>query len=140
MHVVVCPRLFTPAWLKQMIKAVDFYFEVPAGTSFWPGSMHESLNIGVCLPYCKSPPWEIRRTPKVLSLVRELRGVLKEKEVAAGDLLREFLFKSKRVSSMPADVVWRMLHYTSRDKVSCAQVRGSEEEDSGSKGHGKVGE
>ena len=114
-HVFVCPRLFSLAWLKQMIKACDFYFEGPVGTTFWPDSMHEPLTIGVCLPYFNSPPFEFRRTPKVLSLVRQLRGILKKEEVAATNLLHEFHLKSEQIPSMTVDVVWRLLHFRSQD-------------------------
>jgi len=36
--------------------------------------------------------------------------MFKEEGLTPGDILRKFLLESKQISSIPLDVVWRMLH------------------------------
>ena len=142
LHVFVCPRLLCNEWLKQMHKMSDFTFEIPAGSSMWPANMHESLILAVALPFIRHPPWQLRGTPKVLRMVRDVRRLLKEDSMASRDLLLKFLLFCRRLSSMPQDVVWRMLFFKSRNRISCAPVGGSairkKRRRSGSTG-GKVG-
>ena len=135
LHVYVCPRLFTPVWFKQFAKAIDMYIVCKPELSFWPASMHEPLLIGVCFPFIKSAPWQLKRTPKVLSVVREVHHLLQENELAAGDCLRKFLRESRRLSSMPQDVVWRMLYFTSREQVPHLQMRGYKRKGERSQGY-----
>ena len=124
LHVFVCPRLLCNEWLKQMNKMSDFSFEIPVGSAMWPTNMHEKLIVAVALPFIRHPPWQLRGTPKVLRMVREVRGLLKTEPMAKGNILFKFLQLSRRFSSMPQDVVWRMLHFKSRDNFSCTQVGG----------------
>ena len=44
-HVFAVPRLMTKLWRRALSKDADVMFEVKAGTSFWPKSMHEPLTI-----------------------------------------------------------------------------------------------
>ena len=127
-HLIVCPRLLTTEWRKQFQKAVDFYVEIPACCDYWPVCMCELLILGFCLPFCRSPPWQFRGTPKVLELVRKLRSVLQTDPMAVGNILQQFLLEAKRISSMPASLVWRMLYFTPRSEVSHSKVRGHERE------------
>ena len=34
-HIFACPRLMTTTWLKQLYKASDIVFQVPAGCPYW---------------------------------------------------------------------------------------------------------
>ena len=110
-HVFVVPRLLGPEWKKQVHKACDFVFEVPPGHPCWPRDMYEPLIIGVCLPFIRSDPWQLKGTPKVFALVRKLRRVFKESEVDGGDILCKFLLEFERIRTMPADVVRQVLHF-----------------------------
>ena len=89
-HVFVCPRLCTSQWVKQLYRASDIVFEVPIGFECWPLTMHEPLIIGILFPFLSFKPWQIRGSPKIYAVGRELRGVLQNPEVDARDFLRKF--------------------------------------------------
>jgi hypothetical protein len=119
-HIFVCPRLLTCTWVKQLWKAADLVFEVPAGTEGWPTDMFEPLTIGILFPFAPHRPWQLRSTPKMFYVARELRRLFKEEDLAAGNFLRQFLVDCQRLQSMSQDVVWKMLHFRSRSEVSCS--------------------
>jgi hypothetical protein len=118
-HVFVCPRLLTCEWVKQLWKAADLVFEVPQGTEGWATDMFEPLIIGILFPFVRHRPWQLRNTPKMFYVARELRRLFKEENLAAGNFLRQFLVDCQRLQSMSKDVVWKMLHFRSRGEVSC---------------------
>ena len=113
-HLFVCPRLLTTEWRKQFQKTVDFYVEIPACSDYWPVCMYEPLMLGFVLPYLRHPPWQVRGTPKVLSLVRKLRQMLQEDPMAIGNILQQFLLGTERLSTMSASMVWKLLYFQSR--------------------------
>ena len=137
-HIIICPRLLTAEWMRQFNKAVDFYIEIPAGCCCWPTNMFEPLILGVCFPYIKSPPWQVRRTPKVLAIVRKVCGMFKEENLDPGDILRKFCLELKRLRTMPADVVWRMLHFNAKSKISHSLESESGGKRKESTGHGQI--
>ncbi|KAI2511896.1 hypothetical protein MHU86_2412 [Fragilaria crotonensis] len=110
-HVFVVPRLCSPLWMKQVFKAADFVFEVPAGHSYWDCDMHEPVLIAIMFPFLRTKPWQLRGTPKMYQVGSELRKVLKTKDMDAGNLLREFWIKCHRLGSMPENVVRKMLYF-----------------------------
>ena len=84
----------------------------------------ESLMLGVCLPYSiKSAPWRLRITPKVPELVRQVHQFFKVENFDLRDILRKCLLESAWLSSMPADVVWRMLYFQSKSNFSCTSLK-----------------
>ena len=107
----------TPLWLKQLHKAADLIFTVPAGVDFWPIEMHEPLLIGVVFPFLSFAPWQLKGSPKMLALGRELSGMWKNEQVDAGRVLREFCALRRRLESMPRDVVRRVLYFRSKAGV-----------------------
>ena len=113
-HVFVVPKLCSPLWIKQLFKAADLVFEIPAGKSFWDSTMHEPLLIGIVFPFISSKPWQLRSTPKMHSMVGELRRLLKAQDMDERDLLREFWEQCHRLGSMPENVVRRVLHFEPR--------------------------
>ena len=117
-HVFICPRLMTPLWLKQLHKAADLIFTVPASSNLWPEAMFEPLLIGVIFPFLSFAPWQLKGTPKLLSLGRELSGLWKSEQMDAGRILREFCAIRRRMESMPRDVVRRLLHFKPKAGVS----------------------
>lgn len=89
-HIFVCPRLFTHAWRKGLMKTADCCFYVPVGSiPQWPAEMHEPLMIGVFLPFISSYPWQLRRSEPVLEVERELREVWKRKDGSERLVLRK---------------------------------------------------
>jgi hypothetical protein len=82
-HVFICPRLCTHLWRKKLFKVADIVLEIPAGARpFWPASMHEPLLLGLTLRFTSVPPWQLRLSPGVLDLGRQMRHMWSN---AAGD-------------------------------------------------------
>jgi hypothetical protein len=109
-HVFVCPRLMTNLWRKLVLKEADLVFEVPVGASVWNNDMFEPLLIGICLPFIPHRPWKLGGSPKLLGLARQLRHVWQDPTRDPGAILRELLELPRRLSSLPAKLVWRVLH------------------------------
>ena len=110
-HVVIVPKLCTPMWIKQLFKAADIVFEIPAGQLFWDCSMHEPLLIAILFPFIRCKPWQLRSTPKMYAMSSELRKVLRAEEMDPGHILREFWDQCHRLRFMPANVVRKMLYF-----------------------------
>jgi hypothetical protein len=110
-HVFVVPKLCSPLWMRQVFKAADFVFEVPAGQSFWKSEMHEPVLIAILFPFLRSKPWQLRSTPKMYEMGGELRKMFKAPGVDSGDLLRKFWLKCHRLRNMPENVVRKMLYF-----------------------------
>jgi hypothetical protein len=123
LHIFVCPRLMTTRWFRQMNKAADLIFEIPAGCPYWPTQMYEPLTIGLVFPFIRSAPWQLRRTPKMFAMGRKMRRVLEEDPLAAGNILREFLLECRRLSTMQEDMVRGMLFFEPQSEVPC-EARG----------------
>jgi hypothetical protein len=111
-HIVVCPRLMTPEWMKQLYKVSDLVLSVPAGTAdYWPDDMCEPLIIGLVFPFIDRHPWQLRSTPKMFAMARKMRGLFATKDVAAGNILRKFLLECKRLRAVSEDVVRGVLYF-----------------------------
>ena len=90
-HMFVCPRSMTFHWRKMLLKYADVVFYInPGSRSFWPHNMFEPLVLGLILPYSKSPPWQLKRSPQVLALESELREVWSSEERDERDILFKF--------------------------------------------------
>jgi hypothetical protein len=109
-HVFVCQRLLTPTWFKPLYKAADIVFEIPARTKFWPATNFEPLIVGICFPFCRNEPWQLRSTPKMFAVARQLSKMWEGPDVDVRDFLREFCIQMRRLGSMPKHVVSRMLY------------------------------
>lgn len=110
-HVFVCPRLCTSQWLRHLFKAADFVFEVPVGTPMWPNAMHEPLLIGILFPFVRVKPWQLRGTPKMHAVGRQLRQVFKETPMDASNFLREFWARCLDLADMSESVVRKLLYF-----------------------------
>jgi hypothetical protein len=109
-HIVVVPRLMTPLWRKHLHKAADLVLEIPAGCgAAWAKEMFEPCLMGVCLPFLPHRPWQFKGTPRLLALERELRRLWEDGDTAVAAGLRQFIDKSRKLPSMPPDVVRRVL-------------------------------
>jgi len=89
-HVVVCPRLLTQYWRKRLFKIADLVLELPPGVlSAWPNDMHEPLLLGLTLRFSFRPPWQLRQSPPLLALGREVQTVWRDQKGDGRHLLRQ---------------------------------------------------
>ena len=110
-HLFICPRLFTPSWLRQLYKVSDIVFVVPVGYSFWPTDMYEPCLIGITFPFLRCNPWQLRGTPKMYAVGRKLQKVWEASDVDPGAFLREFCLQCWRLDHLPQHVVSRLLRF-----------------------------
>ena len=111
--------------------------EIPAGKDYWPAGMHEPLKLAFCFPYLDSKPWQVRSTPKMCAVARGLRDMFKDPRIDARDFLCKFLLETKRLRTLPPNVVRRVLYFESADKVP--QVCDGQGSRKRPRGSGKVG-
>ncbi|KAI2505417.1 hypothetical protein MHU86_9030 [Fragilaria crotonensis] len=111
-HVFVCPRLCCPLWLKQLYKASDVVLEFRPGSLHWPEHMHEPVLIGLIFPFLRHPPWQLRNTPKMHAVGRQLRALLEGEGVDARDFLRKFWSQCHRFRDMPETMVRKVLYFS----------------------------
>jgi hypothetical protein len=112
-HLFVCPRLCCPLWIKQLYKASDVVLEFRAGSLNWPNDMHEPILIGVLFPFLRHSPWQLRNTPKMHAVVRQLRATLQGEDVDSCDFLRKFWVQCNRFGYIPEAVVQKVLYFGS---------------------------
>ena len=110
-HIFVCPRLCTSLWLRHLFKVADFVFEVPVGSNMWSKEMHEPLLIGILFPFIRVKPWQLRGSPKMYAVGRQLRHVFKEEAMDASNLLREFWACCFNLGSLSEPVVRKLLYF-----------------------------
>jgi hypothetical protein len=110
-HVVVIPRLCCGLWQRQLFKASDIVFKVPVGSDIWSKEMHEPLLIGILFPFIRSRPWQLRNTPKMYAVGRQLRKLFQDSPLDTGNFLREFWESCTRLSQVPENVVRKVLYF-----------------------------
>ena len=123
LHIFIVPHLFTPMWYKQLSKACDIVFEITPTHPFWSSDMFEPVVFGICFPYIKHRPWQLRGTPKMLSLGRKMRVMFKSQDVDHRYILSQLLLECRQLSTMPASVVWRVLHFRPKSDLSGKEDR-----------------
>ena len=116
-HIFICPRLCCSLWLKQLYRACDFVFQVLPNSEVWNKQMHEPLIIGIVFPFIRAKPWQLRGSPKLLAVGRELRGLQDAKEMDRRNLLRKLWKECHGLRFMPENVVRRMLFIVEDYKV-----------------------
>ena len=130
LHVFVCPRLMSHEWISHVRKSADLIFEIKAGnTVFWPSDKHESLVIGVYLPFANQKPWQLKRSQMLVDLEPRLRGLWKEDPCTGRDILQQLLVFARSMGSMPVRDV-RMLLYGLEDSGFPLLCRGRRESSS----------
>jgi hypothetical protein len=117
-HDFVVPHLMKPEWFRQLYKAADILFDVPVWADCWPVCMHEPLIVAIVFLILRTPPWQLRLTPKMFSLARKLRGLWEGPQLGPGDFLRKFLLEYQRIRTMPPDVVRQVLFFQPRCSLS----------------------
>jgi hypothetical protein len=80
--------------------------------------MFEPMVIGIVFPFLHRAPWQVRSTPKMLSVDRQLRKVWVVSDMAQRNFLRTLLLDHEWLQSLPADVVPHMLYYEQGSYVS----------------------
>lgn len=118
MHIFVIPRLMQTMWMKQLFKFCDLIFPIEPTHTFWPSKMYEPILIGIAFPYLPFRPWQLRSTPKLLAMARQMRSLSKEDSVDAGNILSKFLHLTKRLPTMQQSMVWKVLYFKSNSEVS----------------------
>jgi hypothetical protein len=117
-HVFLIPRIYSPLWIRMFYKLSDFVFKISPGSVHWPHAMHEPLFVGISLPLLTREPWTLRRSPLLVAMERELRGVLSTGETDGRDILCKLLRTPRRLASLPADMACRVLQMSGRREVS----------------------
>ena len=69
----------------------------------------------------------------MFNLGRQLRSLLEVKDMAAGDLLREFLLATKHLPTLPGRMVWRMLYFSETPTFPSHELK----VETGTKGSGR---
>jgi hypothetical protein len=110
-HIFLCPRLLTFEWRRQLHRTADLVVFLPAGSDGWPEQMHEPLTLAFVFPFLPFSPWQLRGTPKMLNMGRELPKLLSQADVAGRDILREFFFRYHTLSTLSERVVRKMLFF-----------------------------
>jgi hypothetical protein len=126
-HIFVCPRLMTPEWLKQVHKACDIVISVPLGSPGWPTNMFEPLLLGICFPFLRFDPWQLKGTPKVVAQAKQLCAVPLAGVLDQRPLLRELWTVCHKLIDMPECMVSRLLYFNKGHRVphSAAGGRGN---------------
>ena len=109
-HIVIIHRLMTPTWLKQLIKAADCIFTIPASHPFWPSTNYEPIYVVILFPYINHRPFQLRGTPKMFAMGRRLSKGFQDVEVDGGNILLKFLQDIRRLPSMSECMMWQLLY------------------------------
>lgn len=113
--VFVCPFCASFNGLGSCIK-LPIVFEVPVGSNMWSHSMHEPLLIGILFPLISDKPWQLRGTPKMHAMGRQVRQVfIKEATMEASHLLRKFWICCVNLGLLES-VVRKLLYFTWQTK------------------------
>jgi hypothetical protein len=99
----------TREWRKQILKAADLCFEIPAGDDEWPADMYEPLTIAIFFPYLDSKPWQLKGTPFMGGVERTLYHVRSGGEGSVGDILSELWSVARRMDAMSVSDLRRLL-------------------------------
>ena len=115
LHVFVCPHLMSHEWISHVRKSADLILVIKAGSaSFWPSDKHESLVIGVYLPFASQKPWQLKRSPMLVDVDSRLRLLWKEDPGSARDILQQLLLFARSMGTLPVRDV-RMLLFRLED-------------------------
>jgi hypothetical protein len=110
LHVFVCPRLMNHEWISHVRKSADLILEIKAGiTEFWPSNKHESLVIGVYLPFANQKPWQLTRAPLLVDLESRSRIWWKEDPGTGRDILQQLLMFARSMGTRPRRSVHHLL-------------------------------
>ena len=106
LHIFITPLLMTPEWRSQLYKSADLIVTLPVGYDCWLDCQHESLTVAIFFPYLRRQPWELKSSPLMGRVARQLHKVLPESSSSGRDLLSQLLILTTKL-----------------DKVSIRQLR-----------------
>jgi hypothetical protein len=89
-HIFLCPALMTSRWRKRLGKVADAMFTVPVGSAHWKSNMHEPVVVALICPLLPCSPWQVRESPVMAQLQRNLPRVWSSDLATERDSLREF--------------------------------------------------
>ena len=93
---------------------VDLSFMVAPVHPYWGEGQHESLIVAFVFHFLNYRPWQLRGTPKMLAVVRQLSKVFQTSGVASRIFLRKFLLEIRAIPSLSSSMVWRLLYLGGR--------------------------
>ena len=99
-HLIVIPRLMCPRWTKALFKIADLVFTIDPVNTFWSKDMHNQLFFAFVFPFLTHRPWQLRSTPEMIRVGRELCALYKTADMASGNFLQAFLLEVKRFSKI----------------------------------------
>ena len=94
-----------------MNKVADLYFVIPPIYVYWDSNNCENLAVAIVIPFLPFRPWQLKGTPKMLSMGRELCNLFKEKNMDTGNILHRFVLFNGQFPTMSPNVVWIMLYF-----------------------------
>ena len=108
-HLFIVPRLMQPLWRKQLYKAADIVLTIKPGHPAWPVQMFEPLTIAFVFPFIRSKPWQLRGSPQLMALGKQLSQVWSEDTGGEGPVLRQLWSYQERLKNMPTKLACQML-------------------------------
>ena len=106
LHIFITPLLMIPEWRSQLYKSADLIVTLPIGNDYCPDCHHESLTVAIFFPYLRRQPWELKSSPLMGRVARQLHKVFSEGSSSGRDLLSQLLILTTKL-----------------DKVSIRQLR-----------------
>ena len=108
-HILVCPRLMTPLWLRQLYRACDMVFEIPPCCPFWESHLHEPCLVGICFPFLHCYPWSLRNSNIINATGGKLRRMWEDEYLHTGSVLCKLFTLCRRLRSMQSKLVRQVL-------------------------------
>ena len=122
-HIILIPRLMQLEWQKVLSKAADLVLSVPVGHKAWPKEMYEPLTIAFIFPFLHFRPWQLRRSPYLLEMGRQLSGLWRANDPREGPVLRKLWGLQRQLSKMPEELAQKMLHSKSINELPDSNPR-----------------
>ena len=118
LHLFIVPHLMAPEWRSQLFKSADLILTLPFSEDYWPESHHEPLTVAIFFPYLRREPWELKASPLMGRMARELYKVLSESTSAGRDLLSQLFILTSRLDKVSNRQLRKLLSGRWRPKLS----------------------
>ena len=99
----------SPQWNAQLYKAADVIFSLPAGHPHWLSTSHEPLTVAIFFPYIHRAPWELKGTPLMGRMARELCNLFQKDPSTGRYILSQLLKVSARLDRLSVQQLRRVL-------------------------------
>ncbi len=84
----------------MLYELAGLVFTIPVGSPLWPLNMHETLFVGVTLPFIRCRPWSLQGMLLFVKLVGRLQEMFKSGPAKGGIVLCKLLRTLIRLASM----------------------------------------